>query len=148
MKSKECLQVMFYIYFARITSILDLFCRLWYILMRKFIILLLVVRTVGANVPMSSVSLTRTFILELFDSMHAIGESYDTLLLRNCFLAAVVLSDRLCGLVVRVLGYTSGGPGSIPGTARKKKLWVWNGVHSASLSTTEELLDRKVAAPI
>jgi hypothetical protein len=28
--------------------------------------------------------------------------------------------DRLCGLVVRVLGYRSGGPGSIPGTIRKK----------------------------
>jgi hypothetical protein len=31
---------------------------------------------------------------------------------------------RLCGLVVRVLGYRSGGPGSIPGTTRfseKKK---------------------------
>jgi hypothetical protein len=27
---------------------------------------------------------------------------------------------RLCGLVVRVLGYRSGGPGSIPGTTRKK----------------------------
>jgi hypothetical protein len=29
--------------------------------------------------------------------------------------------DRLCGLVVRVLGYRSGGPGPIPGTTRKKK---------------------------
>jgi hypothetical protein len=29
--------------------------------------------------------------------------------------------DHLCGLVVRVLGYRSGGPGSIPGTTRKKK---------------------------
>jgi hypothetical protein len=28
--------------------------------------------------------------------------------------------DRLCGLVVRVLGYISGGQGSIPGTTRKK----------------------------
>jgi hypothetical protein len=28
--------------------------------------------------------------------------------------------DRLCGLVVRVHGYRSGGPGSIPGTTRKK----------------------------
>jgi hypothetical protein len=28
--------------------------------------------------------------------------------------------DRLCGLVVRVLGYRSGGPGSILGTTRKK----------------------------
>jgi hypothetical protein len=26
--------------------------------------------------------------------------------------------DRLCGLVVRVLGSRSGGPGSIPGTTR------------------------------
>jgi hypothetical protein len=29
--------------------------------------------------------------------------------------------DRLCGLVVRVLGYRSGVPGSISGTTRKKK---------------------------
>jgi hypothetical protein len=28
--------------------------------------------------------------------------------------------DHLCGLVVRVLGYISGGPGLIPGTTRKK----------------------------
>jgi hypothetical protein len=30
------------------------------------------------------------------------------------------IKDRLCGLVVRVLGYRSGGPVSIPGTTRKK----------------------------
>jgi hypothetical protein len=30
-------------------------------------------------------------------------------------------SDRLCGLVVRVLDYRSGGPGSIPGTTTRKK---------------------------
>jgi hypothetical protein len=35
----------------------------------------------------------------------------------NSFLLIV---DRLCGLVDRVLGYRSGGPGSIPGTTRKK----------------------------
>jgi hypothetical protein len=29
-------------------------------------------------------------------------------------------NDRLCGLVVRVLGHRSGGPGSITGTTRKK----------------------------
>jgi hypothetical protein len=40
--------------------------------------------------------------------------------------------DRFCGLVVRVLGYSSGGPGSIPDTTKKKRKWVWNGVHSAS----------------
>jgi hypothetical protein len=31
-----------------------------------------------------------------------------------------IFPDRLCGLVVRVLGYRSGGPGSIPGTTKKK----------------------------
>jgi hypothetical protein len=31
-------------------------------------------------------------------------------------------NDRLYGLVVRVLGYRSGGPGSIPGTTRKKNI--------------------------
>jgi hypothetical protein len=30
--------------------------------------------------------------------------------------------DRLCGLVVRVLGYRSICSGSIPGTTRKKKV--------------------------
>jgi hypothetical protein len=30
--------------------------------------------------------------------------------------------DRLCGLVVKVLGYRSGGPGSITGTTKKKKV--------------------------
>jgi hypothetical protein len=29
--------------------------------------------------------------------------------------------DHLCGLVVRVLGYRYGGPGSIPGTTTQKK---------------------------
>jgi hypothetical protein len=28
--------------------------------------------------------------------------------------------DRLCGLVIKVLAYRSGGPGSIPGATRKK----------------------------
>jgi hypothetical protein len=56
--------------------------------------------------------------------------------------------DRLCGLVVRVLGYRSGGPGSIPGTTRKKES-SGSGTGPLSLvSTTEELLDRKVAAPV
>jgi hypothetical protein len=32
----------------------------------------------------------------------------------------ILLVDRLCGLVLRVLGYRSGGPGSIPGNTRKK----------------------------
>jgi hypothetical protein len=66
-----------------------------------------------------------------------------------------LLSDRLCGLVVRVLGYRSGGPGSIPGitrfSERKKKRKTVVGLERGPLnlvSTTEELLDRKVAAPV
>jgi hypothetical protein len=55
--------------------------------------------------------------------------------------------DRLCGLVVRVLGYRSGGPGSIPGTTRKKVMGLEQGPLKF-VSTTEELLDRKVAAPV
>jgi hypothetical protein len=35
-------------------------------------------------------------------------------------LSDVCIMDRLCSLVVRVLGYRSGGPGSIPGTTKKK----------------------------
>jgi hypothetical protein len=57
------------------------------------------------------------------------------------------LKDRLCGLVVRVLGYRSGGPGSIPGTTRKKVVGLERGPLSL-VSTTKELLDRKVAAPV
>jgi hypothetical protein len=62
-------------------------------------------------------------------------------------------SDRLCGLVVRVLGYRSGGAGSIPGTTRfsekiKKQVVAQQRGPLSFVSTTEELLDRKVAAPV
>jgi hypothetical protein len=68
----------------------------------------------------------------------------------SIFLALVCLvyeTDRLCGLVVRVLGYRSGGPGSIPGTT-KKKLVGLERCPLSLMSTTEELLDRKVAVPV
>jgi hypothetical protein len=55
--------------------------------------------------------------------------------------------DHLCGLAVRVLGYRTGGPGSIPGTTKKKLVGLERGPLSL-VSTTEELLDRKVAAPV
>jgi hypothetical protein len=55
--------------------------------------------------------------------------------------------DRLCVLVVRVLGYRSWGPGSIPGTTRKKIVVGLERGPLSLMSTTEELLDRKVAAP-
>jgi hypothetical protein len=59
----------------------------------------------------------------------------------------IIIIDLLCGLVVRVLGYRSGGPGSIPGTTRKKVVGPERGPQSL-VSTTEELFDRKVAAPV
>jgi hypothetical protein len=55
--------------------------------------------------------------------------------------------DRLCGIVVRVLGYRSGGPGSIPGTTKKKVVGLERGP-LILVSTTEELLDRKLAAHV
>jgi hypothetical protein len=51
--------------------------------------------------------------------------------------------DRLCGLVVRVLGYRSGGPGSIPGTTRKKNLVGPERRPLSLVSTIGELLERK-----
>jgi hypothetical protein len=60
--------------------------------------------------------------------------------------------ECLCGLVVRVLGYRFGGPGSIPGTTRfsdkkkKRKGKQVVGLERGALSlvsTTEELLDKK-----
>jgi hypothetical protein len=56
--------------------------------------------------------------------------------------------DRLCGLVVRVLGYRSGGPVSIPGHYQKKKVVGLERGPLSLVSTTKELFDRKVAAPV
>jgi hypothetical protein len=67
---------------------------------------------------------------------------------RNHNLVALMIADRLCGLVVRVIGYRSGGPGSIPGTTRKKKVVGLERGPLSLVSTTEELLDREVAAPV
>jgi hypothetical protein len=60
----------------------------------------------------------------------------------------LLYADRLCGLVVRALGYRSGGPGSIPGTTRKKKVVSLEQGPLSFVSTTEELLDRKVETPV
>jgi hypothetical protein len=67
--------------------------------------------------------------------------------MHNLFLLILYVWDRLCDLVIRVLGYRSGGPVSIPGTTRKKVVGLERGPLSL-VSTTEELLDRKVAAPV
>jgi hypothetical protein len=66
--------------------------------------------------------------------------------LRNVFKNPLHL-PRKTASVVRVLGYRSGGPGSIPGTTKKKVVGLERGLLSL-VSTTEELLDRKVAAPV
>jgi hypothetical protein len=57
--------------------------------------------------------------------------------------------DRLCGLVVRVLDYRYRGPGFDSRALQKKNKVVgleWGPL--SLVSTTEELLDRKVAAPV
>jgi hypothetical protein len=59
-----------------------------------------------------------------------------------------ISGDRLCGLVVRVLVYRSGGSDSIPGTTIRKRVVGLERGPLSLMSTTEELLDRKVAAPV
>jgi hypothetical protein len=63
-------------------------------------------------------------------------------------LLSLLWYDRLCGLVVRVLGYRSGDPGSIPGTTRKEKVVGLELGPLSLVSTTEELLDKKVPASV
>jgi hypothetical protein len=60
----------------------------------------------------------------------------------------MVIEDRLCGLAVRVPGYRS-RPGFDSQHYQKKKRVV--GLERGALSlvsTTEDLLDRKVAVPV
>jgi hypothetical protein len=55
----------------------------------------------------------------------------------------------LCGLVDRVPGYRSRGPGLIPGSTRfSEKYWVWNGVHLVLWVQLRSYLEEKVAAPV
>jgi hypothetical protein len=51
--------------------------------------------------------------------LHIFAISYH-FLKAHSFSTAISLFVFLCGLVVRILDYSSGGPGSIPGTTRKK----------------------------
>jgi hypothetical protein len=77
----------------------------------------------------------------VFWMWHRVGLLYNIIYI-------IDINDRLCGLVVRVLAYRSGGPGSIPCTTNKKKVVGLEQGPLSLVSATEELLDRKVAAPI
>jgi hypothetical protein len=58
-------------------------------------------------------------------------------------------THRFCGLVVRVPGYRSRGPGSTSGSTRfSEKYWVCNGVHSASWVQLRSYLEENTAAPV
>jgi hypothetical protein len=59
----------------------------------------------------------------------------------------VSLTDRLCSLVVRVLNYRSRGPGFDSRALQKKVVGLERGPLRL-VSTTEELLDRKLAASV
>jgi hypothetical protein len=59
------------------------------------------------------------------------------------------MDDRLCGLVVRVLGYRSRGPGF--DSRRYQIFWKVVGLEQGPLSLVrliEELLEKIVAAPV
>jgi hypothetical protein len=59
------------------------------------------------------------------------------------------MADRFCGLVVRVHGNRSRVVGSIPGATRFfLEVLVLERGQLSLVSTIEELLDRKVAAPV
>jgi hypothetical protein len=59
-----------------------------------------------------------------------------------------VFGDRLCGIVVRVLDYRYRGPGFDSQALLQKKVVGLKRGPLSLVSTTEELLDRKVAAPV
>jgi hypothetical protein len=86
-------------------------------------------------------------IVTILDIIHCFVSYLKDYVCSDTILRLNIISDCLCGLVVRVLGYRSGGPGSIPGTTRKKMVVLERGPLNL-VSTTEELLDRKVAAPV
>jgi hypothetical protein len=55
---------------------------------------------------------------EVLEVMQRIGDSLQEI--GKEIMIRIRKVDRLCGLVVRVIGYRSGGPGSISCTTRKK----------------------------
>jgi hypothetical protein len=56
--------------------------------------------------------------------------------------------DRIRSQLIRLLGYRSRGPGSIPGATRFSEKLVWNEVHSASWVQLRSYLEEKVEASV
>jgi hypothetical protein len=66
----------------------------------------------------------------------------------NILWCATEFADPLCGQLEFVAANPE-VPGSIPDSARfSAQQWVWNGVHSDLVRVNEELLERKIAAPV
>jgi hypothetical protein len=87
-------------------------------------------------------------LLLFFSILSSLFSTLD--LVPSIFEATSLYGDCLCGLVVRVLGYRSRHCQIFWGKKEKKKKTVM-GLERGPLSlvsTTEELLDRKVAAPV
>jgi hypothetical protein len=93
-------------------------------LLEQFFILLSLISSLSILIPLLLLEIISVVGLLLFLLIMVLG-----------------LHDRLCGLVVRVLGYRFGGPGSIPGTTRfsdkKKKRKQVVGLERGSLSLVE-----------
>jgi hypothetical protein len=110
------------------SEVTELFWRIIFIM--GLCILLRVLSTFVSKTALRN-EFSRFFIYTLYRNMFrpiwwpSSGESYEIHILYMCILFIYIyfiyiLYDRLCGLVVRVLGYRSGGLGSIPGTTNKK----------------------------
>jgi hypothetical protein len=75
------------------------------------------------------------------------SDTYAKLLLLLLITCYIQFLDRLCGLVVRVHDYRFRGPGFDSRALEKKVVGLERGPLSL-VSTTKELLDKKVAAPV
>jgi hypothetical protein len=117
-----------------------------------FLILLFTSLHVSPSIDHPQVKIYTVVFLEAYSGsvfrLYSLSLSFYICIYSFCFL----LRDRLCGLVGRVLGCRSGGPCPIPGTTRfsekKKKVVGLERGPLSLVSTTEELLDREVVAPV
>jgi hypothetical protein len=75
------------------------------------------------------------------------GTIFSYYILSLLFLSSTIFFDRLCGLVVRVLSTDPKARVRFPALPEKKVVGLERGLLSL-VSVTEELLDRKVAAPV